>query len=163
MPPPDTRPRFPATGFPAAARPATVTPSPITRPASDTPPPPPDASPTSPNALAANNELKGSNSYYYAHASSNTWAVPADARTIEGEGLTHTGAGPRRLDGAPADDAAADDDATDAVVEGLRQEISRLRARLGPSTRVDSAQIKNYSFSDGEDSVKVYVRRAAFL
>ena len=39
--------------------------------------------------------------YYYAHAAK-AWEVPEDAKTISGEGLPHTGQGPRRLDGTAA-------------------------------------------------------------
>ena len=55
--------------------------------------------------------------YYYAHAAK-AWEVPEDAKTISGEGLTHAGRGPRRLDGAAA---AADDAPDDQSMEGLRQ------------------------------------------
>ena len=48
--------------------------------------------------------------YYYAHAAK-AWEVPEDAKTISGEGLTHTGQGPRRLDG----DAATEPPAADSV------------------------------------------------
>ena len=66
--------------------------------------------------------------YYYAHAAK-AWEVPEDAKTISGEGLTHTGQGPRRLDGAAATAGDAPDDAS---MEGLRQEVARLRARATP-------------------------------
>ena len=55
--------------------------------------------------------------YYYAHAAK-AWEVPEDAKTISGEGLTHTGQGPRRLDGAAATAGDAPDDQS---MEGLRQ------------------------------------------
>ena len=48
--------------------------------------------------------------YYYAHAAK-AWEVPENAKTISGEGLTHTGQGPRRLDG----DAATEPPAADSV------------------------------------------------
>ena len=46
--------------------------------------------------------------YNYAHAAK-AWEVPEDAKTISGEGLTHTGQGPRRLDGAAATTGEPDD------------------------------------------------------
>ena len=68
--------------------------------------------------------------YYYAHAAK-AWEVPEDAKTISGEGLTHTGQGPRRLDG----DAATEPPAADSV-DALQAEMARLRARLADAARV---------------------------
>ena len=70
--------------------------------------------------------------YYYAHAAK-AWEVPEDAKTISGEGLTHTGQGPRRLDGAAATAGDAPDDES---MEGLRAVVARLRARLADAARV---------------------------
>jgi hypothetical protein len=98
--------------------------------------------------------------YYYAHAAK-AWVVPEDAKTISGEGLTHTGQGPRRLDG--------DGDATTVVpdnesMEGLRQEVARLRARLADAARVrrpETSPLKKYAFADGEETCKIYIEFAA--
>ena len=98
--------------------------------------------------------------YYYAHAAK-AWEVPEDAKTISGEGLTHTGQGPRRLDG----DAATADEAPDGEsMEGLRQEVARLRARLADASRVRRAEtspLKKYAFADGEETCKIYIDFAA--
>ena len=98
--------------------------------------------------------------YYYAHAAK-AWEVPEDAKTISGEGLTHTGQGPRRLDG----DAATADDAPDGEsMEGLRQEVARLRARLADAARVrrpETVPLKKYAFADGEETCKIYIEFAA--
>ena len=98
--------------------------------------------------------------YYYAHAAK-AWEVPEDAKTISGEGLTHTGQGPRRLDGA----AATADDAPDGEsMEGLRQEVARLRARLADAARVrrpETVPLKKYAFADGEETCKIYIDFAA--
>ena len=98
--------------------------------------------------------------YYYAHAAK-AWEVPEDAKTISGEGLTHTGQGPRRLDGA----AATADDAPDGEsMEGLRQEVARLRARLADAARVrrpEAVPLKKYAFADGEETCKIYIEFAA--
>ena len=98
--------------------------------------------------------------YYYAHAAK-AWEVPEDAKTISGEGLTHTGQGPRRLDGA----AATADDAPDGEsMEGLRQEVARLRARLADAARVrrpETSPLRKYAFADGEETCKIYIEFAA--
>ena len=97
--------------------------------------------------------------YYYAHAAK-AWEVPEDAKTISGEGLTHTGQGPRRLDGA----AATAGDAPDGEsMEGLRQEVARLRARLADTRvrRPETSPLKKYAFSDGEETCKIYIEFAA--
>ena len=96
--------------------------------------------------------------YYYAHAAK-AWEVPEDAKTISGEGLTHTGQGPRRLDGDAAT-VVPDDEST----EGLRQEVARLRARLADAARVrrpETVPLKKYAFADGEETCKIYIEFAA--
>ena len=97
--------------------------------------------------------------YYYAHAAK-AWEVPEDAKTISGEGLTHTGQGPRRLDGAAATAGDAPDDAS---MEGLRQELARLRARLVDNRvrRPEAVPLKKYAFADGEETCKIYIEFAA--
>ena len=98
--------------------------------------------------------------YYYAHAAK-AWEVPEDAKTISGEGLTHTGQGPRRLDGAAATAGAVPDDES---MEGLRQEVARLRARLADAARVrrpETSPLKKYAFADGEETCKIYIEFAA--
>ena len=98
--------------------------------------------------------------YYYAHAAK-AWEVPEDAKTISGEGLTHTGQGPRRLDGAAATAGDAPDDES---MEGLRQELARLRARLADAARVrrpETSPLKKYAFADGEETCKIYIEFAA--
>ena len=98
--------------------------------------------------------------YYYAHAAK-AWEVPEDAKTIRGEGLTHTGQGPRRLDGAAATAGDAPDDES---MEGLRQELARLRARLADAARVrrpETSPLKKYAFADGEETCKIYIEFAA--
>ena len=97
--------------------------------------------------------------YYYAHAAK-AWEVPEDAKTISGEGLTHTGQGPRRLDGAAATAGDAPDDAS---MEGLRQELARLRARLADKRvrRPETVPLKKYAFADGEETCKIYIEFAA--
>ena len=98
--------------------------------------------------------------YYYAHAAK-AWEVPEDAKTISGEGLTHTGQGPRRLDGAAA---TADDAPDDQSMEGLRAEVARLRARLADAARVrrpETVPLKKYAFADGEETCKIYIDFAA--
>ena len=97
--------------------------------------------------------------YYYAHAAK-AWEVPEDAKTISGEGLTHTGQGPRRLDGAAATAGEPDDES----MEGLRQEVARLRARLADAARVrrpEAVPLKKYAFADGEETCKIYIEFAA--
>ena len=96
--------------------------------------------------------------YYYAHAAK-AWEVPEDAKTISGEGLTHTGQGPRRLDGA----AATADTPDGASMEGLRQEVARLRARLADKRirRPETSPLKKYAFADGEETCKIYIEFAA--
>ena len=97
--------------------------------------------------------------YYYAHAAK-AWEVPEDAKTISGEGLTHTGQGPRRLDGAAATTGEPDDES----MEGLRQEVARLRARLADAARVrrpEAVPLKKYAFADGEETCKIYIDFAA--
>ena len=96
--------------------------------------------------------------YYYAHAAK-AWAVPEDAKTISGEGLTHTGEGPRRLDG----DAATAPPAADSV-DALQAEMARLRARLADAARVrrpETLPLKKYAFADGEGTCKIYIDFAA--
>ena len=96
--------------------------------------------------------------YYYAHAAK-AWEVPEDAKTISGEGLTHTGQGPRRLDG----DAATEPPAADSV-DALQAEMARLRARLADAARVrrpETVPPKKYAFADGEETCKIYVEFAA--
>jgi len=96
--------------------------------------------------------------YYYAHAAK-AWEVPEDAKTISGEGLTHTGAGPRRLDGAAATETPAADS-----VDALRAELARLRARLADAARLrrpETSPLKKYAFADGEDTCKIYIEFAA--
>ncbi len=96
--------------------------------------------------------------YYYAHAAK-AWEVPEDAKTISGEGLTHTGQGPRRLDGAAATAGEPDDES----MEGLRQEVARLRARLADAARVrrpETLPLKKYAFADGEETCKIYIEFA---
>ena len=97
--------------------------------------------------------------YYYAHAAK-AWEVPEDAKTISGEGLTHTGQGPRRLDG---DAATAGDVPDDESMEGLRQEVARLRARLADTRgrRPETSPLKKYAFADGEETCKIYIEFAA--
>jgi len=97
--------------------------------------------------------------YYYAHAAK-AWEVPEDAKTISGEGLTHTGEGPRRLDGVAA---TADDAPDDESMEGLRQELARLRARLVDNRvrRPEAVPLKKYAFADGEETCKIYIEFAA--
>ena len=98
--------------------------------------------------------------YYYAHAAK-AWEVPENAKTISGEGLTHTGQGPRRLDGAAA---TADDAPDDQSMEGLRAEVARLRARLADAARVrrpETVPLKKYAFADGEETCKIYIEFAA--
>ncbi|CAH0366594.1 unnamed protein product [Pelagomonas calceolata] len=98
--------------------------------------------------------------YYYAHAAK-AWEVPEDAKTISGEGLTHTGQGPRRLDGAAATVADAP---ADESMEGLRAEVARLRARLADAARVrrpETSPLKKYAFADGEETCKIYIEFAA--
>ena len=92
--------------------------------------------------------------YYYAHAAK-AWAVPEDAKTISGEGLTHTGQGPRRLDGAAATEPPAADS-----VDALQAEMARLRARLADAARVrrpETLPLKKYAFADGEGTCKIYI------
>ena len=96
--------------------------------------------------------------YYYAHAAK-AWEVPEDAKTISGEGLTHTGQGPRRLDG----DAATAPPAADSV-DALQAEMARLRARLADAARVrrpETLPLKKYAFADGEETCKIYIDFAA--
>ena len=96
--------------------------------------------------------------YYYAHAAK-AWAVPEDAKTISGEGLTHTGQGPRRLDGAAATEPSAADS-----VDALQAEMARLRARLADAARVrrpETSPLKKYAFADGEETCKIYIDFAA--
>ena len=96
--------------------------------------------------------------YYYAHAAK-AWEVPEDAKTISGEGLTHTGQGPRRLDG----DAATEPPAADSV-DALQAEMARLRARLADAARVrrpETVPLKKYAFADGEETCKIYIEFAA--
>ena len=96
--------------------------------------------------------------YYYAHAAK-AWEVPEDAKTISGEGLTHTGQGPRRLDG----DAATEPPAADSV-DALQAEMARLRARLADAARVrrpETLPLKKYAFADGEETCKIYIDFAA--
>ena len=97
--------------------------------------------------------------YYYAHAAK-AWEVPEDAKTISGEGLTHTGQGPRRLDGAAATAGDAPDDES---MEGLRAEVARLRARLADARvrRPETVPLKKYAFADGEETCKIYIEFAA--
>ncbi len=98
--------------------------------------------------------------YYYAHAAK-AWEVPEDAKTISGEGLTHTGEGPRRLDGAAATAEGVPDDES---MEGLRQELARLRARLADAARVrrpEAVPLKKYACADGEETCKIYIEFAA--
>ena len=95
--------------------------------------------------------------YYYAHAAK-AWEVPEDAKTISGEGLTHTGQGPRRLDGAAA---AGEPPAADSV-EGLRQRW-RGCGRASPTRRVrrpETSPLKKYAFADGEETCKIYIEFA---
>ena len=97
--------------------------------------------------------------YYYAHAAK-AWEVPEDAKTISGEGLTHTGQGPRRLDGAAETTGEPDDES----MEGLRAEVARLRARLADAARVrrpETSPLKKYAFADGEATCKIYIDFAA--
>ena len=96
--------------------------------------------------------------YYYAHAAK-AWEVPEDAKTISGEGLTHTGQGPRRLDGAAATAGEPDDES----MEGLRAEVARLRARLADARvrRPETSPLKKYAFADGEETCKIYIEFAA--
>jgi len=96
--------------------------------------------------------------YYYAHAAK-AWEVPEDAKTISGEGLTHTGEGPRRLDGAAATEPPAADS-----VDALTAEVARLRARLADAARVrrlETSPLKKYAFADGEETCKIYIEFAA--
>ena len=96
--------------------------------------------------------------YYYAHAAK-AWEVPEDAKTISGEGLTHTGQGPRRLDG----DAATEPPAADSV-DALQAEMARLRARLADAARVrrpETLPLKKYAFADGEETCKIYIEFAS--
>ena len=95
--------------------------------------------------------------YYYAHAAK-AWEVPEDAKTISGEGLTHTGQGPRRLDG----DAATEPPAADSV-DALQAEMARLRARLANTRgrRPETSPLKKYAFADGEGTCKIYIDFAA--
>ena len=96
--------------------------------------------------------------YYYAHAAK-AWEVPEDAKTISGEGLTHTGEGPRRLDGAAATEPPAADS-----VDALQAEMARLRARLADAARVrrpETLPLKKYAFADGEETCKIYIDFAA--
>ena len=96
--------------------------------------------------------------YYYAHAAK-AWEVPEDAKTISGEGLTHTGEGPRRLDGAAATEPPAADS-----VDALQAEMARLRARLADAARVrrpETVPLKKYAFADGEETCKIYIEFAA--
>ena len=96
--------------------------------------------------------------YYYAHAAK-AWEVPEDAKTISGEGLTHTGQGPRRLDG----DAATEPPAADSV-DALQAEMARLRSRLADASRVrrpETSPLKKYAFADGEATCKIYIEFAA--
>ena len=96
--------------------------------------------------------------YYYAHAAK-AWEVPEDAKTISGEGLTHTGQGPRRLDG----DAATKPPTADSV-DALRAEVARLRARLADAARgrrPEAVPLKKYAFADGEETCKIYIEFAA--
>ena len=97
--------------------------------------------------------------YNYAHAAK-AWEVPEDAKTISGEGLTHTGQGPRRLDGAAATTGEPDDES----MEGLRAEVARLRARLADMASVrrpETLPLKKYAFADGEGTCKIYIDFAA--
>ena len=96
--------------------------------------------------------------YYYAHAAK-AWEVPEDAKTISGEGLTHTGQGPRRLDG----NAGTEPPAADSV-DALQAEMARLRARLADAARVrrpETLPLKKYAFADGEETCKIYIEFAA--
>jgi len=96
--------------------------------------------------------------YYYAHAAK-AWEVPEDAKTISGEGLTHTGQGPRRLDG----NAGTEPPAADSV-DALQAEMARLRARLADAARVrrpETLPLKKYAFADGEGTCKIYIDFAA--
>ena len=96
--------------------------------------------------------------YYYAHAAK-AWEVPEDAKTISGEGLTHTGQGPRRLDGAAATEPPAADS-----VDALNAEIARLRARLADAAlirRPETSPLKKYAFADGEETCKIYIEFGA--
>ena len=96
--------------------------------------------------------------YYYAHAAK-AWEVPEDAKTISGEGLTHTGEGPRRLDGAAATEPPAADS-----VDALQAEMARLRARLADAARIrrpETVPLKKYAFADGEGTCKIYIEFGA--
>ena len=99
-------------------------------------------------------DLAKRSNYYYAHTAK-AWEVPTEAKTIDGSGLTHTGQGPRRLDGDDKTEAAEEDS-----VDALRAEMARLRARLADASRVrrpETSPLKKYSFSDGAETCKVYI------
>ena len=67
----------------------------------------------------------------------------------------------RRLDGAAATAGDAPDDAS---MEGLRQEVARLRARLADAARLrrpETSPLKKYAFADGEETCKIYIEFAA--
>ncbi|KAH8076662.1 hypothetical protein JL721_680 [Aureococcus anophagefferens] len=121
------------------------------------PPEPPQAPAEAPatSALEANTKSKGSNAYYYAHASKD-WSVPDNAKIISGAGIT-TGCGPQRLD--PEHGEAAEASSPAAGDAALRAEIDRLKSRVSAMAqrRATETPLTKYSFSDSKDNVKVYV------
>ncbi|KAH8045709.1 hypothetical protein JL722_14097 [Aureococcus anophagefferens] len=126
------------------------------------PPEPPQAPAEAPatSALEANTKSKGSNAYYYAHASKD-WSVPDNAKIISGAGIT-TGCGPQRLD--PEHGEAAEASSPAAGDAALRAEIDRLKSRVSAMAqrRATETPLTKYSFSDSKDNVKVYVERRSF-
>ena len=98
--------------------------------------------------------------YYYAHAAK-AWEVPEDAKTISGEGLTHTGQGPRRLDGDRRDRGRA------PMMNRWRGCVQRWRGcgRGSPTRRVRRPETsplkKEHAFADGEETCKIYIEFAA--
>ena len=142
---------------PAATSPPKKEPRPLWGSSCPPAPAPKDSAPApvAKSALEENTTAKGSNAYYYAHASKN-WEIPSDAKVISGAGIT-TGRGPQRLDGGEALEVLQ---ASPSGSAELHAEIDRLRSRLSAlsqrSARSETPLAK-YSFSDSKDNVKVYV------
>jgi hypothetical protein len=112
--------------------------------------------------LRENISSKGANSYYYAH--SRPTNVPANAKTIRGDGII-SGGPPQKIE--PPGSAVVSDDNTDDEVEALRQEVEDLRLKLrankpgGVPSRV--VHVAKYSFCDDGPKVKIYVELEATL
>ncbi|KAJ1460886.1 hypothetical protein M885DRAFT_612065 [Pelagophyceae sp. CCMP2097] len=96
------------------------------------------------NALQHTNEVKGSNSYYYAH--DKAWNVPDCAKQITGEGII-TGGTPKRV-GAEAPAEIEVDDEVDRL---------RLALKAAQLARPRFTRVCAFALSDEGESVKLYV------